>query len=158
MSYWKTIITDNLRVYFPVKSGGSLVTGLNQLIFTSILINPEDSASFTGTVLESTQRPGIYYTDIDSTFLITHGSGMYGLSLGVHKPAPQKLDDEVLFSIDVTEGDLESISNKITELHRIHGLELDSPLTVNQNERTAGSIVQTITYDNDSKETIVTRI
>lgn len=158
MGFWKTIISNNLRIYFPVTSGGNLVPSLPGTVFTSILINPDDTASLITSVTQSTQRPGIYYTDITSSFITTHGTGMYGLSLGIHKPAPNRIDDEVLFSVEVTDGDLSTLTTQMGELHKIHGLDDTAPLTVNLTERTAGNITQSINYDNNSQETIVTRI
>ena len=158
MSYWKTIITDNLRVYFPVKSGGNLVSSLSSSFFTSSIINPTDNNSLTTSVSQSTQKSGIYYTDITSSFFINNGVGMYGLSVGVHKPAPNRIDDETLFSIEVTEGDLSTLISQTNELHLIHGLNPLYPLTVNTAERTSENITQSINYDSGSNETIVTRI
>jgi len=158
MGFWKTIISNNLRVYFPVKSGGNLVPSLSPAIFTSSIINPTDSNSLTTPVSQSTQKPGIYYTDITSSFFINNGVGMYGLSVGVHKPTPNRIDDEVLFSIEVTEGDLSTLISQTNELHLIHGLNPLSPLTVNTTERIAGPVSQSINYDSGSNETIVTRI
>ena len=158
MSYWKTLTTTDLRVYFRVTSGGNLVSGLSPLIFSSTLINPDDSDSSISTITESTQKPGIYYTVLDSLFLVLNGVGMYGLSIGIHKPAPNRIDDEVLFPIEVTEGDLSTLTTQVGELHKIHGLDITSPLTVNLTERFAGSVTQSINYDSGSQETIVTRI
>jgi hypothetical protein len=158
MSYWKTLTLTNLRVYFPVKVGGNLSTNLSSSFFTSSLINPYDSDSDTLTISQSSQKPGIYYTDLDSNFLITNGVGMYGLSIGIHKPVPNRIDDEVLFSIEVTEGDLSTLVSQVGDLYQIHGLDINNPLTVNTNSRTAGDISQIIDFDSGSNETTVTRI
>jgi hypothetical protein len=156
MSYWKTLTTTNLRVYFPVKLGGNLVPGLSPLLFTVVLINPDDSDSSISVVGESSQRPGIYYIDIDSTFLITNGIGMYGLSIGIHKLPPQRIDDEVLFSIEVTDGDIAQIVSivnqnleKTDELWKLHGLDPDNELTVDQNGRSVDDIEQVFTKVGD---------
>jgi len=150
MGYWKTLTTTNLRVYFPVKVGGNLVPGLDSILFTSVLINPNDDDSDTSIVLESTQKPGIYYTDLDSNFLVGNGIGMYGLSIGIHKPAPNRIDDEVLFPIDVTSGDLSTLisltsetNEKTDELWRVHGLDITKPMTVNKSGREVSGITQT---------------
>lgn len=51
-----------------------------------------------------------------------------------------------------------NLQTKVDELHKIHGLDDASPLTVNLTERVAGAITQSINYDSGSQETIVTRI
>jgi len=104
MAIWKAKVADGVRCYFKVVRSGLLVTGIPSGQFSQFscrLINPADTANQTLTVNQSTQQPGVYYVDIPSGFLTTHGSGHYGLSLGVHKPAPQPVDDESLASLEV---------------------------------------------------------
>jgi hypothetical protein len=156
MSYWKTLTSTNLRVYFPVKVGGNLSINLSPSLFTVVLINPGDTSSSISTVEQSTQKPGIYYTDIDSNFLISNGIGMYGLSIGVHKNPPNRIDDEVLFSIEVTEGDIAQIVSivnqtleKTDELWKLHGLDPNNELTVDQNGRSVDDIEQVFTKVGD---------
>lgn len=156
MNFWKTLTDTNLRVYFPVKVSGNLFSGLTSSVFNVTLINPSDSSSSISIVNESTQKPGIYYTDIDSVFLINNGVGMYGLSIGVHKNPPNRIDDEVLFSIEVTDGDISEIFTvtsqileKTDELWRLHGLDPDNELTVDQDGRSVGDIEQVFTKVGD---------
>jgi len=142
-TFWKTLTTTNLRVYFKISSGGSLVPNLTSNLFSVLLINPTDTSSSGSTVQQSSQLPGIYYTDLDSSFLVNNGVGMYGLSIGIHKPNPKPIDDEVLFSIEVTEGDLQTLNSKLTELWQIHGLDLNNPMTVSKTGRIVDDIEQT---------------
>lgn len=142
-TFWKTLTTTDLRVYFRVVSGGNLVTGLSPNVFTALLINPTDTSSSGSTVTQSTQKPGVYYTDLDSSFLINNGVGMYGLSIGIHKPSPNRIDDEVLFSIEVTDGDLAVLNTKLNELWQIHGLDESNPMTVSKTGRLVDTIDQT---------------
>lgn len=101
MAIWKAKVADGVRCYFKVVRSGILVTGIPSGQFSCLLINPADTANQALTVNQSVQQPGVYYVDIPSAFLTTHGSGHYGLSLGVHKPAPQPIDDESLASLEV---------------------------------------------------------
>lgn len=155
MSYWKSISNSNLRVYFKVTDKGFLVEGLTSDLFDTLLINPLDSASSATIVNESSQRPGIYYTDLDSVFLVNNGIGMYGLSISLHKPEPNRLDDEALFPIEVSQNDINFLSTKIDDLHKIHGLNENHPVTVGKTLRDVADINQTFTQDGNN--IIVTR-
>jgi hypothetical protein len=99
MAIWKAKVADGVRCYFKVVKNGNLATGIVSGDFNCLLINPADSANQALTVTESTQQGGVYYVDIPSGFLTTHGSGQYGLSLGVH--AIGNIDDESLVSLEV---------------------------------------------------------
>lgn len=52
------------------------------------------------------------------------------------------------------------IQTKLTEIHQLHGLDSESPLTVNTTQRAFGDIVQTIqtTGEGATQETIITRV
>jgi len=49
---------------------------------------------------------------------------------------------------------VDQINTLITELHRLHGLEIASPLSVTPTLRTAGTISQTISGDGTSNTTV----
>jgi len=108
MGYWKAITTDGVRVYFKVVRNGNLRTGLLAGVFTVLLINMDDNDSTALTVNESTEKPGVYYVDIPTSFITTYGAGFYGLSIGVHAVGPTT-DDEVLYSVEVTTLDLNNV-------------------------------------------------
>jgi hypothetical protein len=156
MGLWKTITSNSLRVYFKVVSGGNLVVNLDVNFFDVIIINPNDTDSFFLDVYQSSQLSGVYYTDVDMQFLLDNGAGMYGLSIGIHKPPPNRIDDEVLYPIEVTEGDLTEILNivnatneNVDELWKLHGLDPDNELTVDQNGRSVDDITQVFTKIGD---------
>lgn len=112
MAIWKAIIASGVRIYFQVvDSTGNLFTGLPSTDFTVVFINPADSASTTLTVTESTQKAGVYYVDVPSAFLTTHGSGQYGLSIEVNHtpPPPPALDAASLFSVEVNQEDIDNL-------------------------------------------------
>jgi len=110
MALWKARVSTGVRVYFKVVRNGALVSGLATGLFTVVLINPADTASTTLAVTGSTQQGGVYYVDVPSGFLTTNGAGHYGLSIGVHKPNPQPIDDEILESVEVTARDLDDLA------------------------------------------------
>lgn len=113
---WKAVRDEGVRAYFKiVDSGGILATGLGSGDFNALLIAPDDSANQALAVSESTQQAGVYYVDVPSAFLGTHGAGMYGLSLGVHSTSPS-IDDEVLYPLDVTVHDLDRIASFVGAL------------------------------------------
>jgi hypothetical protein len=109
MAIWKARIANGVRAYFAVSSSGVLRTGLSSGVFTVRVINPTDTAFTSPTVSQSTQRSGIYYFDISSAFLTTHGAGHYGVSVGVHATGP-KLDDEMLESLEVNTRDIDDLA------------------------------------------------
>ena len=113
MAIWKARVAAGVRCYFKVVRQGSLVTGIPAGQFNCLLINPIDTANTALTVTQSTQQAGVYYVDIPSGFLTTHGAGHYGLSLSVHKPAPQPVDDESLVSLEVVVNDADDAATLV---------------------------------------------
>ena len=113
MAIWKARTANGVRAYFKVVRTGILSTGLATGLFNALLINPQDTANQALTVAESTQQAGVYYVDIPGAFLTTHGAGHYGLSIGIHKPNPQKIDDEILMALEVTDQDLDDLASTI---------------------------------------------
>lgn len=109
MALWKAKTASGVRVFFNVVRNGSLVSGVDPGDFTVTLINATDTANISLSVTESTQNSGTYYVDLPTGFLTTHGANHYGLSVGIHQSAP-KIDDEVLFPIEVTTRDLDDLA------------------------------------------------
>lgn len=113
MAIWRALTSAGVRVYFNVvNSAGNLRTGLTSGVFTVVLVNPGDTANTVLTVTQSTQKPGVYYVNIPSAFITTHGPGHYGLSLGVHATGP-KLDAETLHSVEVTQEDVDTVADAV---------------------------------------------
>jgi hypothetical protein len=104
---YTTRIDQTLRVFFPVSSAGALVTGLLPGIFTAVVVNPQNTATSTPAVAESTKL-GVYYFDVLSSFFVTHGAGMYGVTVEVSVPAVvvsdsiQVVDEEADVQLSVT--------------------------------------------------------
>lgn len=113
MAIWKARTATGVRAYFKVVSAtGNLITGVPAGSFTVLVINPADSANQALTVSQSSQQPGVYYVDIPSAFLTTHGAGAYGLSIGVHNGSPA-VNDEMLASLEVSVRDLDDIPTAV---------------------------------------------
>lgn len=67
------------RGWFVLKNNsGTLRTGVSQGSFTVTVVNPQDTATVTPAVSESTQKPGLYSFLIPDSFMATHGLGSYG--------------------------------------------------------------------------------
>jgi len=75
------------RVFFPVSKGGALRTGLVGGDFTVTLTRPDDGASSTVSVTESTQKAGEYFFDVPGAFLTVAGD--FGYTIEVDASAPK---------------------------------------------------------------------
>lgn len=76
--------SGGFRGWFLVtQNNGNLRTGLLSGDFTVTVANPADSASTAPAVTESSQLSGLYIFDIPTSFLTTHGIGVYGVSVQV---------------------------------------------------------------------------
>lgn len=81
---WFTRQDQGVRVWFQaVRSTGQLRAGLVSGDFTAMVIDPDDSASVTIPVSESVQRPGNYFFDVPSAFLLLNGLGDYNVSIEI---------------------------------------------------------------------------
>lgn len=106
------------RAWFhAVRSTGELRTGLVAGDFVVRVVNPADSAISSPAVTESTSLSGLYYFDIPSSFLGTHGIGDYGVSIRIDSiagpsgaPNVRSAEAEVLH---VTQEDFDSLSGSI---------------------------------------------
>ncbi len=74
---WFSKISSGFRVWFPVDVASELREGLVAGDFSVTVIDPDDSASVSPTVAESTQKSGVYYFDVSSAFLVANGPGEY---------------------------------------------------------------------------------
>ena len=113
MAIWRTVTTAGIEVKFVVQRLGTLSTGLPAGNLTITVVDPDDSASTSPTVSQTTQLPGMYKFTIPALFLTTNGVGHYGIRIGVHKPAPAPIDDETLVSLEVTQYDIDVVNNNL---------------------------------------------
>lgn len=118
MSMFLTRLDKTLRVWFAAaSSAGAYRSGLTQASFTINIVNPADSAQVTAVVSESTQRPGVYYFDVPSSFLLTHGVGDYVVGIKIDSqsgssgaPQVKTVQSDI---IHVTRDDFDSISGSV---------------------------------------------
>ncbi len=125
MAIWKALTTAGVRVFFGAAQNGVLRTGLLASDFTALLLEPGDTASTAITISESTQKPGLYYGDLPSSFLADHGSGQYGFLVGINATGPT-LNAQELYSIEVNQQAINNvILNSIADglLDRPSGIE-----------------------------------
>lgn len=88
---WFTRTADGLRGWFRVEApNGALRTGLVATDFTVTAVDPVNVTSAIPTVFESPLKPGLYYFDIPSAFLVA-GIGEYGITVEVNSSGAQKV-------------------------------------------------------------------
>jgi hypothetical protein len=74
---------DALRAWFAVRTGtGAPRTGIAASIVLKC-VAPDDGATSTPVVAESTQQGGLYYADIPSSFFIAEGLGDYVITVEI---------------------------------------------------------------------------
>lgn len=113
-----TRTNKTFRAWFQaVRSTGELRTGLVDGDFIVRIVNPTDTAVSSPTVTESTQKLGLYYFDIPSSYLTAQGIGDYGVSIQIDSvagpsgaPNVRSADAAVLH---VTQEDWDSLSGSL---------------------------------------------
>jgi hypothetical protein len=111
---WFSRTDTGFRGWFQaVRSTGQLRTGAIQSGFSFIVVSPDDSGSQEFFVSESQQKPGLYFADIQGSYLITSGVGDYGVSVELNIPNPQKIVDAFSCVLHVTQEDFDSLSGSI---------------------------------------------
>ncbi len=76
--YSRDVLNGGWRGSFVVKNSiGTLRTGIPSGSFAVTIVNPQDTAQVAPTVVESTQKPGLYRFLIADSFLTAHGLGSY---------------------------------------------------------------------------------
>lgn len=113
MALWRSISTSGIEIKFLVKRNGVLVTGITSGSFNITVVDPDDSASTALTVSQTTQLPGMYKFTIPSLFFTTNGVGHYGIRIGIHKPSPASVDDEILESLEINQNDIDMVATSI---------------------------------------------
>jgi len=81
---WFTRDQQGLRGWFVAQdSTGVLRPGLIEADTTITIISPNDSTNVTATINESSQKPGLYFFDVASSFFTTNGTGVYSVVVEV---------------------------------------------------------------------------
>jgi len=113
-SIWFSRSDQGFRAWFSlVRGNGSLRASAVAGDFTFTVVSPDDLGSQEFFVTESVQKPGLYYADIQSSYLITSGTGDYGVSLEVDTGNPQRVRDAFSNVFRVTQEDFDSLSGSI---------------------------------------------
>jgi len=112
ISYTRDLANGGWRGWFVVKAaGGTLKTGVTSGEFTATVVNPQDTATSTPAVSESTQKPGLYSFLIPDAFLATHGLGSYGTVVEVSTDPPNAIVDAIGSSFGFFERTVERRAN-----------------------------------------------
>lgn len=159
---WFGRSANGFRGWFAVEVEGVLRTGLVPGDFVLTVINDSDTANTVVAVAQSTQKPGVYFFDVPSSFLVTHGAGQYNVVLvtntalgGASQPPVLDVYTEML---GVTLADLDSLATPITELHRLAGLDATRPLVVTATTRDAGAEIEQTIAEAPAGTVTVTRV
>lgn len=95
INYMRDIAGGGWRGWFILKDSRGLIrTGVPSGEFAVTVVNPQDDASLTPVVSESSQKPGLYSFLITDAFVDTHGLGSYGTVVEVTATGP-RLNDVV---------------------------------------------------------------
>lgn len=111
---WFTRDDQGFRCWFTIEVGGELRPGLVNADFTTTVVNPSDSAKVMPWVSESVQRTGLYYLDVTSSFLTTHGVGYYPIVVEINTISGSSGFPEVIASfgdaLRVTQEDFDTLA------------------------------------------------
>lgn len=107
MALWKAKIANGLRVgWVAATNAGAIRTGLVSANWIATLINKGHSASVVLTpVVESPEKPGAYYVDVPSVFLIANGAGHYMLMVEL-TANPKSVKN---FTLEIVQQDLDDL-------------------------------------------------
>lgn len=116
---WFTRTADTFRGHFAaVRSNGTLRTGLVAADFTATVVDPDDSASTTASVAESTEKAGLYYFDIPSAFFVANGVGEYGVVVEIDTTASSgtpNVIDVMSENLRLTVEDFDSLVDSVAD-------------------------------------------
>lgn len=96
---WFTKDDDGFRGWLPIAKGAALQTGLAGSV-TVTVVDPDDDASTSPTVSESTELGGLYTFLIPSSFFATNGLGSYSVVAVVNGGGVKDVRGEVLRVFD----------------------------------------------------------
>lgn len=111
---WFSRTDTGFRGWFQaVRSTGALRTGAASGSFTFLVVSPDDSGSQEFFVSESQQKSGLYFADIQGSYLLASGTGDYGVSVEVDIPTPQSITDAFSSVLHVTQDDWDSLRDLV---------------------------------------------
>ncbi len=98
------------RVYFRVERNGRLVTGIASIDFSVNVRNPADTLTMPIPSVTESGKPGVYYFDMNTGFMGTHGVGAYGGAIEVDSTSPFARTT-VQVEVNVTQEDIDTIAD-----------------------------------------------
>ena len=102
------------RVWFQVvRSNGLLRTDITGSDFTALVVDASDTTSSQMVVTQSQQKAGLYRFDVPSVFLVSNGSGEYGVSVELDTSSPPHVTTAFSEILKVSEDDFNSLSGSI---------------------------------------------
>lgn len=106
---------ETRRIFFRIERNNQLAPGIDSADVTATVVNPDDSASTTPTVTETSEKPGFYYFDLPSSFLTVVGE--YGVVIEVNSTGPnvKKTFD---FPVNVSQDDIDALEISLTNVLR----------------------------------------
>jgi hypothetical protein len=108
---WFTKTEDGFRGWIVVGNDtGTLETNLSSGSFVATVRDPDDTESYTPTVVES-GKPGLYRFDISSSFFEAHGPGGYGCVVEVSEPGV--VADVISHVVMVSLNDIDTVYDNI---------------------------------------------
>jgi hypothetical protein len=114
MSIWFSRTDTGFRGWFQaVRSTGELRTGATFNEFTFVVVSPDDSGSQEFFVSESQQKSGLYFADIQGSYLVTSGAGDYGVSVEINIGIPSSVTSAFSSILHVTQEDWDSLSGSL---------------------------------------------
>lgn len=107
---WFAKATDGFRGWFALSLDGVLRPGADAGDFTVTIITQDDDAQSNPTVSESTQKPGVYFFNVPSAFLVANGSGEYVCVVETAVPAPDEVISVFARVLSVSQEDIDSLA------------------------------------------------
>jgi len=102
------------RVWFQVvRNNGLLRTDITGSDFTALVVDASDTTSSQMVVTQSQQKAGLYRFDVPSVFLVSNGSGEYGVSVELDTSSPPHVTTAFSEILKVSEDDFNSLSGSI---------------------------------------------
>lgn len=106
---WFSRTALGFRGYFTlVDENGVLVPNKESGYFIVTTVSPDDTANVISTVSESSQKSGLYFFEVPTAFLLSHGVGNYAIVVEVDCDEATDAFSEVLV---ITQADFDSIQN-----------------------------------------------
>lgn len=102
-------VGSGFRGYFClVDTEGLLVPERTSEQFSVTIVSPDDTGSTSPLVYESSQKGGLYFFDVPTSFPLTHGVGIYGVVVEV---SCDQVVDAFSETLSVSQADFDSLQN-----------------------------------------------